>query len=89
MLYYFFQYIHEVLGWPGTGVFKYISFRAAAAAILSLLIAIVLGNKLIHFFHTRRVKEGVRVLGLEGQEGKSDTPTMGGIAIITAIIIPT
>ena len=89
MLYYLFQYIHEVLGWPGTGVFKYISFRAAAAAILSLLIAIVLGKKLIHFFHTRRVKEGVRVLGLEGQEGKSDTPTMGGIAIITAIIIPT
>lgn len=89
MLYYLFQYIHEVLHWPGTGVFKYISFRAAAAAILSLLITIVLGKKLICFFHARQVKEGVRELGLEGQEEKGTTPTMGGVAIITAIIIPT
>ena len=89
MLYYLFQYIHKALNWPGTGVFKYISFRAAAAAILSLLITIELGKKLIRFFHARQVKEGVRGLGLEGQEEKGNTPTMGGVAIITAIIIPT
>jgi phospho-N-acetylmuramoyl-pentapeptide-transferase len=89
MLYYFFQYIHETLNWPGAGVFKYISFRAAAAAILSLLIAIVLGEKLIRFFHERHIKEGVRELNLSGQQEKSNTPTMGGIVIITAIVIPT
>lgn len=89
MLYYFFQYIHEVFNWPGTGVFKYISFRAAATAILSVFITIELGKKLIHFFQAQQIKEGVRVLGLEGQEEKGGTPTMGGIGIITAIVIPT
>lgn len=89
MLYHLFQYIHEALHWPGTGVFKYISFRAAAAALLSVLITIILGKKLIHFFHERQVKEGIRELGLEGQEAKGNTPTMGGIAIITAILVST
>ncbi len=89
MLYYLFQYIHETLNWPGTGVFKYISFRAAATAILSLLITVVLGGKLIRFFHERHIREGVRKLDLEGQQEKSHTPTMGGIAIIAAIVIPT
>lgn len=89
MLYYLFQYIHETLNWPGTGVFKYISFRAAATAILSLLITVVLGGKLIRFFHERHIREGVRKLDLEGQQEKIHTPTMGGIAIIAAIVIPT
>ena len=89
MLYHLFQYLHEILNWPGTGVFRYISFRAAAAAILSLLVTIFLGKKLIIFFQKKQVKEGVRELGLERQEEKSKTPTMGGIAIIAAIIIPT
>jgi phospho-N-acetylmuramoyl-pentapeptide-transferase len=89
MLYYLFQYIHKAFNWPGTGVFKYISFRAAATAILSLLIAIGLGKKLIHFFHDRHIKEGVRELNLDGQQEKSNTPTMGGIAIIAAIVVPT
>ena len=89
MLYYLFQYIHETLNWPGTGVFKYISFRAAAAAVLSLLIAVILGGKLIRFFHERHIREGVRALNLDRQEEKLNTPTMGGIIIITAIVIPT
>ena len=89
MLYYLFQYIHETLHWPGTGVFKYISFRAAATAILSLLITVVLGKKLIHYFHKRHIKEKVREMDLDRQQEKSDTPTMGGIVIITAIVIPT
>ena len=89
MLYYLFQYIHETLNWPGTGVFKYISFRAAAAAVLSLLIAVIFGGKLIRFFHERHIREGVRALNLDRQEEKLNTPTMGGIIIITAIVIPT
>jgi len=89
MLYYLFQYIHETLNWPGTGVFKYISFRAAATVILALLITIVLGKKLIRCFHERHVKEGVRALDLDGQQKKSNIPTMGGIAMITAIVVPT
>jgi phospho-N-acetylmuramoyl-pentapeptide-transferase len=89
MLYYLFQYLHETLNWPGTGVFKYISFRAATTAIFSLLITIVLGKKFIHFFHERQVKETVRELDLDGYQEKRDTPTMGGIAIIAAIVIPT
>jgi phospho-N-acetylmuramoyl-pentapeptide-transferase len=89
MLYYLFQYFHETLNWPGTGVFKYISFRAATTAIFSLLITIVLGKKFIHFFHERQVKETVRELDLDGYQEKRDTPTMGGIAIIAAIVIPT
>jgi phospho-N-acetylmuramoyl-pentapeptide-transferase len=89
MLYYLFQYLHETLHWSGTGVFRYISFRAAAAAILSLLITVVLGEKLIRFFHERQIKEGVRELGLHGQQEKQHTPTMGGLVIIAAIVIPT
>jgi phospho-N-acetylmuramoyl-pentapeptide-transferase len=89
MLYYLFRYIHETLNWPGTGVFKYISFRSSAAAVLSLLITIVLGGKLIRFFQEHRVHEESRELHLDGQQEKAHTPTMGGIAIIAATVIPT
>jgi len=89
MLYYLFQYFHETLSWPGTGVFRYISFRAATTAVSSLLIAIVMGKKLIYSFHERQVKEAVRELDLDGHQEKRNTPTMGGIAIITAIVMPT
>ncbi len=89
MLYYFFQFIHESWGWPGSGVFRYISFRAAAATILSLFITVVLGNRLTRFFHKKNIKEEIRELGLEHQNKKEGTPTMGGIVIITAIVIPT
>mmetsp|Transcript_10270 Transcript_10270/g.23719 ORF Transcript_10270/g.23719 Transcript_10270/m.23719 type:complete len:406 (-) Transcript_10270:1020-2237(-) len=89
MLYYFFKYVHETWNWPGTGVFKYISFRAAAAAILSLLITVVFGKKLLCYFHSRNIKEDLRMLDLDAQQKKSDTPTMGGIIIVTAILLPT
>lgn len=89
MLYYLFQYIHETFNWPGTGVFKYISFRASATAVLSLLITIFFGGRLIPFFQRRRVYEEERTLHLHGQQGKSRTPTMGGIVIIAATVIPT
>jgi len=89
MLYALFRYIHETLNWPGTGVFQYISFRAAAAAVLSLLITIVLGKQLIYYFRVQQVKEGIRKLDLDGQQEKVNTPTMGGIAIITATVVPT
>lgn len=89
MLYYLFQYIHETWHWPGTGVFKYISFRASATAVLSLLTTVVLGRKLISFFHKRQLKEEVRMLGLTGQQEKENTPTMGGVAMIAAIVVST
>ncbi len=89
MLYYLFQYIYETFNWPGTGVFKYISFRASATAVLSLLITIVFGGRLIRFFQRRRVYEEERALHLDGQQEKGKTPTMGGIVIIAATVIPT
>ena len=89
MLYYLFKYTYEIMNWPGTGVFKYISFRAAAAALFSVCITIVLGRKLIEFFHNYQVKDAVRDLALDDQDAKSDTPTMGGLVIIAAIVIPT
>lgn len=89
MFYYLLQYIHKASSWPGTGVFKYISFRAAAAAVLSVLISIALGKKLISFFHNHHIKDQERELALAGQEAKSNTPTMGGLVIIAAIVIPT
>lgn len=89
MFYYLFRYIDEAFDIPGTGVFKYISFRAAAASVLSLLITILLGKRLIHFLQKKQIQEGIRELGLEGQVEKGSIPTMGGIIIIAAIIIPT
>lgn len=89
MLYYLFKYIDETFDVPGAGVFKYISFRAAAASVLSLLIIILFGKRLIHFLQKKQIKEGVRDLGLEGEVGKGNTPTMGGIIVIAAIVIPT
>jgi phospho-N-acetylmuramoyl-pentapeptide-transferase len=89
MFYYLFKYIHEHFDIPGTGVFKYISFRAAAAAVLSLLITILWGKRLIQFLQNKQIKESIRDLGLAGQLEKSHTPTMGGIIIIAATILPT
>jgi phospho-N-acetylmuramoyl-pentapeptide-transferase len=89
MFYYLFKYIHEHFDIPGTGVFKYISFRAAAAAVLSLLITILWGKRLIQFLQNKQIKENIRDLGLAGQLEKNHTPTMGGIIIIAATILPT
>lgn len=89
MLYYFFNYIDTEFNFPGAGVFQYISFRAGAAAVLSLLITITFGETLIGFLRKRQVGEDIRDLGLEGQLQKKGTPTMGGLIILAAILIPT
>ncbi len=89
MLYYLFDYIEKNFDFPGAGLFQYISFRAGVAAILSLLITITYGKKLINFLRKKQVGEDIRDLGLEGQMQKKGTPTMGGIIIIAAILIPT
>ncbi len=89
MLYYLFNYIDKQFNLPGAGLFQYISFRAGVAAVLSLLITITFGNKLISFLRRKQVGEDIRDLGLEGQLQKKGTPTMGGLIIIAAILVPT
>ncbi len=88
MLYYLFQYLNEI-NVPGAGVFGYISFRAAMAAAVSLLISLTFGKRIISMLLKLQVGETVRDLGLEGQIEKQGTPTMGGLIIIAAIVIPT
>lgn len=89
MLYYLFQYLDKAFDFPGAGVFQYISFRAAMALIFSLLISLVFGKRIIEYIRRKQIGETIRELGLEGQKQKSGTPTMGGLIIIAAIIIPT
>ncbi len=88
MLYYLFDWLNH-MHVPGTGVFKYISFRAAMAVLTSLIISAVFGKRIITILHRKQVGETVRDLGLQGQNEKKGTPTMGGLIIISAIIIPT
>jgi phospho-N-acetylmuramoyl-pentapeptide-transferase len=88
MLYYLFDYLDK-LDIPGAGVFQYISFRAGMAAFISLLITITFGKNLINILRKKQVGEDIRDLGLAGQIQKKGTPTMGGIIIIAAILIPT
>ena len=88
MLYYLFEYLDK-LDVPGAGVFQYISFRAGMAAFISLLITITFGKNLINILRKKQVGEEIRDLGLIGQVQKKGTPTMGGIIIIAAILIPT
>jgi phospho-N-acetylmuramoyl-pentapeptide-transferase len=89
MLYSLFDYLDRVLDIPGTGVFRYISFRAGMAALVSLLITITFGHHIINWIRNRQIGETVRDLGLEGQTQKKGTPTMGGLMMIAAILIPT
>jgi phospho-N-acetylmuramoyl-pentapeptide-transferase len=89
MLYYLFTYLDKQFDIPGAGVFQYISFRAGVAAVLSLLITITFGSQLIAFLRRKQVGEDIRDLGLEGQLQKKGTPTMGGLIIIAAILVPT
>ncbi|KAB1156694.1 phospho-N-acetylmuramoyl-pentapeptide-transferase [Flavobacterium luteum] len=88
MLYYLFEYLYKTLNVPGAGVFQYITFRSALAVILSLLISTVFGKKIINFLRNQQVGETVRELGLQGQTQKAGTPTMGGLIIIIATLIP-
>ena len=88
MLYYLFQYLDE-MNIPGAGLFDYISFRAAMALITSLIVSMLFGKKIIGLLQKQQIGETVRDLGLEGQLAKSGTPTMGGLIILGAILIPT
>ena len=89
MLYHLFRYLDEAYDFPGSGMFQYISFRAAAAIILALLIVIIFGRTIIDFLRRKQIGEEIRDLGLEGQLQKRGTPTMGGVIILIAILIPT
>lgn len=89
MLYYLFNYLDRAFDFPGAGVFNYISFRAAMALITSLIISLLFGKRIIEFIRRKQIGETIRELGLEGQTQKKGTPTMGGLIIIAAIIIPT
>ena len=89
MLYYLFDYLERTFDLPGAGLFQFISFRAGMATLLSLLITITLGKRLINVLRKKQVGEDIRDLGLEGQMQKKGTPTMGGIIILGAIVIPT
>ncbi len=88
MLYYLFNYLNE-LNFPGAGAFQFITTRAAFAFIVSLIISMILGKRIIKMLHRLQVGETVRDLGLDGQLEKSGTPTMGGLLILAAILIPT
>ena len=89
MLYYLFEFLENNYDLPGAGVFQYISFRAALAIITSLLVSLVFGGRIINLIRKRQIGESVRKLGLEGEQAKSGTPTMGGLIILSAILIPT
>ena len=88
MLYHLFEYLNKTLNLPGTGVFQYITFRSALALMLSLLLSTILGKRIIGFLRKQQIGETVRELGLEGQKEKAGTPTMGGLIIIFATLIP-
>jgi len=89
MLYYLFTYLQEAFNFPGAGVFQYISFRAAMAVIVSLLISLMFGKRIINYLAKKQVGESIRDLGLAGQVEKAGTPTMGGLIIISSILVPT
>lgn len=89
MFYSLFRYLDRMHNIPGSGMFQYISFRSAAAIILSLLIAIIFGRSIIDFLRRKQIGEEIRDLGLESQLQKRGTPTMGGVIILLAILVPT
>ncbi|WP_298237828.1 phospho-N-acetylmuramoyl-pentapeptide-transferase [uncultured Algibacter sp.] len=88
MLYYLFEYLEKEFQFPGASLFGFITFRAAAAIILSLLISTIFGKRIIRFLQEKQMGETIRDLGLAGQAEKAGTPTMGGIIIILATLVP-
>ena len=88
MLYYLFEFLEKQYQLPGAGLFGFLTFRASLAVITSLLIATVFGKKIIDYLHAKQIGETVRDLGLAGQKQKTGTPTMGGLIIILATLIP-
>ena len=88
MLYYFFEFLEYKYTFPGSGLYQFLSFRAAVAMITSLTFSLVFGQKIIKYLSKLQVGESIRDLGLDGQKEKSGTPTMGGLIIIFSTIIP-
>ena len=88
MIYNLFDYLQESVDFPGLGLFRYISYRAISAVILSMLIALFVGKRIINKLAKRQIGESIRDLGLEGQMSKKGTPTMGGIIILVSLLIP-
>jgi phospho-N-acetylmuramoyl-pentapeptide-transferase len=88
MLVYLFEYLKEHFDMPGAGLFRFISFRAGVAMLLSLLISLVIGRRIIDWLRSLQIGESIRDLGLAGQNTKAGTPTMGGIIIVAATLIP-
>ncbi|SFR32378.1 Phospho-N-acetylmuramoyl-pentapeptide-transferase [Robiginitalea myxolifaciens] len=89
MLYYLFEFLEQQYQLPGATLFRFLTFRAALAVLLSLVLATVYGKRIIRFLRRRQIGETIRELGLEGEEQKAGTPTMGGIIIILSTLIPT
>ena len=90
MLYHLFEWFQKVdIRFPGIGLFQFITFRALLAILLSLFITMVFGKRVILFLQNKQVGESVRELGLQGEENKKGTPTMGGFIILLGILIPT
>lgn len=89
MLYYLFRFLDQQFDFPGAGLFNFISFRAAAAVLLSLIISMLYGGRLIALLRKKQIGETIRELGLEGENTKKGTPTMGGLIILGSILIPT
>ena len=88
MLYYLFEYLEQEFQLPGASLFQFISFRASTAIIFSLLVSLIFGKQIIRLLHRNQMGESIRDLGLEGQKEKAGTPTMGGLIIILATLVP-
>ena len=88
MLYYLFEFLEKQYQLPGASLFRFLTFRAAMAVMLSLLIAMVYGKRIIVFLQKKQIGESIRDLGLEGQQQKAGTPTMGGLIIIMSTLLP-
>jgi phospho-N-acetylmuramoyl-pentapeptide-transferase len=89
MLYQLFNWLKQHFDIPGAGLFQFLTFRIAMAILLSLVIATVYGKRIISFLQKKQIGESVRELGLQGEQQKKGTPTMGGIIILLSILIPT
>ncbi|MDA9276687.1 phospho-N-acetylmuramoyl-pentapeptide-transferase [Flavobacteriaceae bacterium] len=88
MLYYLFEILESQFNFPGASLFSYLSFRAAVSVLISLIISIIFGKKIINYLKRKQIGENIRELGLEGEDKKVGTPTMGGLIIITGTLIP-
>ena len=89
MLYYLFEFLERRYDLPGAGLFQYVSFRSAMSIIVALIISVIFGNRIIRSLKSLQIGESVRDLGLKGQTEKTGTPTMGGIIIVLAVVVPT